>query len=344
MTAPTDDRYSRQILLPQIGAEGQARLAAARALIVGAGALGSHAAETLARAGVGRLVVVDRDIVEPSNLPRQALFTEADAAEALPKAVAVQRRLAAIASACRVEAVVEHLDAGRVEALVAEADGVIDGADNFETRYLLNDACVKLGRPWVYAGVIGTTALTMAVVPGRTPCLRCLFDEAPPREETPTCDTAGVLSTAVRAISAFQVTEALKILVGRIDEAGRALLRLDVWTGECSRTDLNDARRDDCPCCVQRRFPFLEPRRQTTAAALCGRQAVQVMPGSPAALDLDSLAGRYPAAQIVARNAYLLRLRADEAELTVFADGRAIVSGIDDPKRALALYARYVGH
>lgn len=252
-----DGRYSRQSVLPVIGADGQRRIRAASALVAGCGGLGTHIAETLARAGIGRLVLVDRDIVELHNLPRQALFDEADVAGRAPKALAAARHLARIASDVVLQPEVAVISAANVEALVARVDVVLDGTDNFETRYLLNDACVKAGKPWIHGGVLATDGNVLAVVPGVGPCLRCVFPDAPPPGSLPTCATAGVLSTAVAWVAALEATEALKILVGAPFVPGR-LHSFDVWNGEYTRVDIR--RSPDCPCCGRRDFEFLDGR------------------------------------------------------------------------------------
>jgi len=252
-----DGRYSRQSVLPVIGADGQRRIRAASALVAGCGGLGTHIAETLARAGIGRLVLVDRDIVALHNLPRQALFDEADVAGRAPKALAAARHLARIASDVVLQPEVAVISAANVEALVARVDVVLDGTDNFETRYLLNDACVKAGKPWIHGGVLATDGNVLAVVPGVGPCLRCVFPDAPPPGSLPTCATAGVLSTAVAWVAALEATEALKILVGAPFVPGR-LHSFDVWNGEYTRVDIR--RSPDCPCCGRRDFEFLDGR------------------------------------------------------------------------------------
>lgn len=345
------DRYHRQVLLPQIGAAGQARLATARVLVVGCGALGGVIAEQLARAGVGSLVLVDRDVVEWTNLQRQTLFDEADAAEAIPKAVAAKRRLGRVNGSIEIEAVVGDLHAGNVEQLAGVERGgrrasvILDGTDNVETRYLLNDLAVKHGIPWVYGACVGTEGRVMAIRPGVTPCLRCVFRDPPSGAELPTCDTAGVLSAASGVVASLQVVAALQILAGQAPDLAPRLLAADVWKGRFRGLDLGE-RSVDCPACARRGFEFLE-RVDGPTTALCGRGAVQVRPsGGSNPFDLDAAAGKLARLGIVQRTPYLLRcrLRDDErVELTLFHDGRLIVSGTTDPGRAKSLYARYVG-
>jgi molybdopterin-synthase adenylyltransferase len=336
------ERYSRQMILPGWGPEGQQRLAGRTAVVVGCGALGSHIAAHLARAGAGRLVLADRDFVEWHNLPRQALYDEADAAAGVPKAVAAARRLRRINSEVRVEEHVMDVNADTVEDLIRGADVVLDGADNFEVRYLLNEACVKQDIPWVYGGVLGTYGLTAAIVPGETPCLRCLLGPMPPPASVPTCETAGVLGPMVAVIASLEVTEALKILLDRREDLLRSLLMIDIWTGDFERAHTREPAAD-CPVCGEGRYDLLEAEGGSVATMLCGRNAVQIRPRPAPVVNLASLAERLAEVGSVDVNEYLLRLVAEGKELTVFPDGRAIVKGVDDEAQARALYARYVG-
>jgi molybdopterin/thiamine biosynthesis adenylyltransferase len=336
------ERYSRQILFGGIGEEGQRRVRAARVLVVGCGALGSAHVEMLARAGVGRLRVADRDFVEESNLQRQTLFSERDARERIPKAVAAAARVAEINSDVEVEAEVVDVNNSNVERLVGGCDVVLDGTDNFAARYLLNDACVKHGVNWVYGAAVGSYGVTMTVRPRLTPCLRCVFPEMPPAGSAPTCDTAGVIMPIITTVAAAQVSEALKLLAGRPEKLHGALLQFDVWENEWRRVRLG-APAPDCPACALGRFEALDAEAGDYAASLCGRDAVQVAPRAGAELDLEALAERLRAAGEVKVNPYLLRLRAGDYELTVFRDARAIIRGTDDPRLARSLYARYVG-
>jgi molybdopterin/thiamine biosynthesis adenylyltransferase len=336
------ERYSRQMILPGWGQEGQARLATKKAVVVGCGALGSHIASHLARAGVGRLVLADRDFVEYHNLPRQALYTEADAAEGVPKAVAAARRLRQITSLVEIEEHVIDVNADTVESLIAGADLVLDGADNFEVRYLVNEACVKHGIPWIYGGVLGTYGLTAAILPGETPCLRCLLGPMPPPGSLPTCETAGVLGPAVAVIAALEATEGLKILLDRRDALHRSLLMVDVWSGDFERAETQKGKAR-CPVCDEGHYELLDAERGSMTAVLCGRNAVQINPRSAQPLNLDALARRLAEVGTVSVNEYLLRLDVEGHQLTIFPGGRAIVKGTDDPAQARALYARYVG-
>src|SRR5215204_307364 len=311
------ERYSRQILFEGIGADGQRRLGASRALIVGCGALGSAQVEMLARAGVGRLRIVDRDFVEGSNLQRQTMFTERDARERTPKAVAAARRVAEINSEVAVEAEVADVNQSNVERLVEGCDVVLDGTDNFATRFLVNDACVKHGVAWVYGAAVGSYGVTLTVRPHVTPCLRCVFPEVPAAGSAPTCDTAGVIMPIISVVAAVQVTEALKLLTGSVENLHGGLMQFDVWRNEWRRISAG-ARAPDCPACALGRFESLEAEAGDLATVLCGRDAVQVSPRGAVALDLDALAARLRAAGEVKSNEYLVRLRAGEYELTVF--------------------------
>jgi molybdopterin/thiamine biosynthesis adenylyltransferase len=336
------ERYSRQMILPGWGREKQEQLAEKTAVVVGCGALGSHVASHLARAGVGRLVLADRDFVEIHNLPRQALYTEADAAAGVPKAVAAARRLRQINSLVEVQERVMDVNADTVEGLIAGADLVLDGADNFEVRYLVNEVCVKQGLPWVYGGVLGTYGLTAAILPGQTPCLRCLLGPMPPHGSVPTCETAGILGPVVAVIAALEVTEGLKILLGQQEALLHSLIMVDVWSGDFERAQTHK-EGGGCPVCDEGRYELLDAERGSTTAVLCGRNAVQVRPYPAPAINLAALAARLTGTGPLSVNEYLLRLAVDDLQLTLFPDGRAIVKGTDDPARARALYARYVG-
>lgn len=338
-------RYHRQSLLPQIGEEGQRRLAAARVLIVGCGALGTVATDQLARAGIGHLRIADRDIVELTNLQRQVLFDEEDARRELPKAVAAARRLAQVNSSITIEPLVVDVHSGNIEELMAETDLILDGTDNVETRYLINDASVKLGRPWVYGACVGMEGRAMAIVPGQTPCLRCIFPEPPAAAELPTCDTAGVLGAGSAMVGSYQAALAIKLLVAGPQQVASELLVVDVWQGRFKTLATDGARREDCPTCALRRFEFLSSGRHG-AVTLCGRNAVQVRPAPGTRLGLSALMERLAGAGRVEQTPYFVRCRLDDTpdvSLTVFEDGRVLVHGINDLGRARSLVARYVG-
>jgi adenylyltransferase/sulfurtransferase len=338
------ERYSRQILFEGIGREGQARLMSSRVLIVGCGALGSAQAEALARAGVGRLRIVDRDFVEESNLQRQTMFTEADARERMPKAVACARRIGEINSDVETEPHVADVHQGNIERLIENCDLLIDGTDNFSTRYLINDACVKHSVNWIYGAAVGSYGVTMTVRPHASPCLRCIFEETPPAASAETCDTAGVIMPIISIVAAVQTSEAFKLLTGNTDALHGALMQFDVWRNEWRRIKLGKPSTD-CPTCgAQARYETLEAEAVELASVLCGRDAVQISPRRATRVDLRALAERLRAAGEVQVNEYLLRLRAGDFELTVFQDARAIIRGTDDMTAARSLYARYVGN
>lgn len=335
------DRYSRQTLFAPIGKNGQEQLRAASVAIIGCGALGSSLANNLCRAGIGRLVIADRDFIEINNLQRQILFDEDDFARKLPKAVAAAEKLRHINSEVTVEALVEDINADGIEALVQDVDLVLDATDNFETRYLLNDACIKYGKPWIYSGVIASYGVTMTILPGDTPCLRCVFPEMPLPGTTATCDTAGILNGIVAVITGVVSTEALKILL-KSDKVSREMLWVDVWENTSERMEL--PRQPDCPACGQHSYEFLDSLNGRGTTSLCGRDAVQVRSSRKGdSVDLPLLAERLRAVGQVSYNAYLLRFHVDGYEFTVFPDARAIIKGTDDEMVARSLYARYIG-
>src|SRR5688572_26820103 len=270
-----NERYSRQILFPEIGRDGQQKLLDARVMILGCGALGASHSEMLSRAGVGHLKIVDRDFVEFTNLQRQTLFKESDAAERLPKAIAARTRIAEINSEIEVEAIVADVNQSNIEQLVKDRDVVLDGTDNFQVRYLLNDACVKLGKTWIYGAAVSSYGTTMTIIPGKTPCLRCIFEEMPDAGSSPTCDTAGVIMPIIATVSAVQVSEAIKLIVGDTGALHRSLLQFDVWNNDRQKIKLSQ-RNPDCPTCGKHRYEFLDAESAEFSAVLCGRNAVQI--------------------------------------------------------------------
>lgn len=332
------ERYSRQILFPGIGEAGQEAIVRSHAAIAGCGALGSFHAAALARAGVGKLTIVDRDYIEPSNLQRQWLFEESDAAEALPKAIAAERRLRRINSAVSIEGIVADLTAANIERLFGGADVILDGTDNFDTRYLINDFAVSRGIPWIYGAAIGSYGLTMPVLPGTTPCLRCIYPN-PPSGAQPTCETSGILNVVISAVASLQVADAMKLLSGHREEVRARIATIDVWQSNLRQIDAPE-RDPECPCCARREFPFLE-ERELPPVSLCGRNAVQIR-GRERAMDLDELRARLEPLGDVRVNEFALRFTVNEFEMTIFPDGRAIVKGTDDPALARSFYARYV--
>ena len=336
-----DERYSRQVLFRGIGVEGQRKLSLARVAIVGCGATGSSLAGLLARAGVGMLRIIDRDYVEPSNLQRQSLFDEADAAESLPKAVAAARKIAALNSQISVEEKVEDLIPANVEALLDGIDLILDGTDNFETRYLINDYAVSRLRPWIYSAAVGSYAVTLNIRPGQTACLSCIFPESP-RGTVETCETSGILNSAVNLVASIAATEALKILVGGTEAPAlrRTLLSFDVWTNEYA--EISAAKpRSDCRTCAQHDFVQLagEGRPHIT---LCGRNSVQIHERQRP-IDFAEITDRLRPHGVVRHNDFVLKFWHDPYEMTLFPDGRAIIKGTTDTAVARSLYARFVG-
>ncbi len=335
------DRYTRQTLFGPIGKAGQELLQASTVTIIGCGALGTVLANNLCRAGIGHLVIADRDYIELNNLQRQILFDEDDIARRLPKAIAAAEKLRRINSETTIEPLVEDINADGIEFLVQNTDLVLDATDNFETRYLLNDVCVKYARPWIYSGVIASYGVTMNIIPGETACLRCVFPEMPLPGTTPTCDTAGVLNGIVGVITGIASTEALKILL-KSEKISRAMFWLDAWENTSERIEL--PRQVDCPTCGQHSYEFLDALAGTQSTSLCGRNAVQVRNGRRgAALDFSQLAERLRPIGEVSYNDFLLRFTVDTYELTVFPDARAIIKGTDDEQIARSVYARYIG-
>ncbi len=342
MDARFYERYSRQILFTPIGEAGQQKLLAASAVLVGCGALGSAVADLMVRAGLGRLRIVDRDFVEASNLQRQTLFNEADACNALPKAVAAERKLRAVNSGVTVEGVVADLTPKNAEQLLGGFSLILDGTDNFETRFLLNDFAVRAGVPWVYAAVVASYGLTMPIQPGIGPCLACLVEAQPGLGSEQTCETIGVLNSAVGVIASLEAATAIRLLVAAAEcEPGMAkLISCDVWEGRFHSLRL--PRNSECAVCVRREFRYLEGEAQPHIT-LCGRDSVQIHERSRQ-LDLAALGKRLAGVATGVRgNDFLLRFRVEPYELTVFADGRAIIKGTHDPAVARSLYARYVG-
>jgi molybdopterin/thiamine biosynthesis adenylyltransferase len=338
---PVFERYSRQILFSNMGEEGQRKLLAASAVIVGCGAIGASAAQLLARAGVGRLRIIDRDFVEPSNLQRQALFDENDARESLPKAVAAERKLQLLNSEIKIEGVVADLAPRNVTELLDGFELLLDGTDNFETRFLLNDFAIQAGRPWIYAAAVGSYGLTYTVRPGTTACLACLLetpDAGALLEET--CDTVGVLGPIVGLIASLEVAEALKILSGQPEALHDRLVSCDVWSGKMQ--SIGVARSPRCRACVDHEYSYLEGKAQPHVT-WCGRDSVQIHERRRS-LDLVGLGEKLSALGImVKRNDFLLKFAISPYEMTVFGDGRAILKGSTDPAVARSLYARYIG-
>jgi adenylyltransferase/sulfurtransferase len=334
-----DERYSRQLLFPGIGDEGQRKLAASRVVIVGCGATGSVLSSLLVRAGVGYVRIIDRDYIEPSNLQRQVLFDERDAAESLPKAIAAGRKLQQINSTVTVEPHVEDLTPENCEDLLEATDLILDGTDNFETRYLLNDYAVREQRPWIYTAAVASYGVTLNILPGETACLACVFPH-PPGGAVETCDTGGILNSAVNLVASLAVTEAMKLLVGARTAMRRTLLSLDAWHNEHS--EIRTAQpRSDCTVCQQREFPYLAGRAHPHIS-LCGRNSVQIHERSRP-IDFPALQARLAPHGEVRYTEYVLKFLRPPFELTLFPDGRAIIRGTTDTGVARSFYARFVG-
>lgn len=339
-------RYSRQMRFAPLGEAGQRRLLASRVLLVGCGALGSVLAETLTRAGVGHLRIVDRDFVETTNLQRQVLFDENDVTSQMPKAIAAVEKLRRINSEVELEAVVADVDCHNVRELARDVNLILDGTDNFETRFLVNDLSLETSIPWVYGGCIGSHGQVLAVLPGQTACLRCVIESPPEPGTTETCETAGILGPTVNVIASWQAILAMKILAGRLEDVPRALTVIDLWDHTFRTLDVSGLHASgNCPACHRGERLWLSGQSGSRSTVLCGRNSVQVVPTSPTSLSLDDLAVKWQGHGAITRNPYLARLSltGGEFELTVFRDGRAIVRGTQEIAAARALYARYVG-
>jgi len=339
MTQATDSRYSRQSRFAPVGEDGQRRIREASVVILGCGALGTVEAEILARAGIGRLRLIDRDFVEPSNLQRQFLYSEADAAEGLPKAVAAAKRLAQVNSDITVEPIVADLTPASAEELLEDVDLIVYGTDNFEARFLINDYAVREDIPWIYAAAVGSYGLKLTIIPGQTACLRCVYPE-PPQGSQPTCETDGVIAPITAAIASLACGDALKILARGVESVVARMTTVDVWSGEIRQTK-PPSRDPACPCCARRDFVHLNGQRRAPIS-LCGRNAVQIHERSRP-VDLLELAKRLAPLAVVRSNDFAVRAVIDSFELTIFPDGRAIIKGTTDPGIARSIYARYVG-
>ena len=346
----TFERYSRQMRVPGIGKAGQERIMNSRVTLCGVGALGTVLANNLVRAGVGHIRVIDRDFVEPSNLQRQVLFDEADVTNNMPKAEAAVIKMRQINSGVKLEAIVADINRTNIEEFCKDSDLILDGTDNFEVRYTINDVAVKLGKPWVYGGAVGTEGMTMTIVPGDTPCLRCVFEASPGPGEVGTCETAGVLGPAVGVIANMQSAEALKILAGKKETINRELVMLNLWENTYKRVKIAPlmSRKGKCPCCALRQFDWLDGGQGTQTTSLCGRNAVQVTQRAGTKIDFTQLSSQLKSSGTVTSNKFLLKFQVtdggDDYEFTVFPDGRAIIKGTDSGERARTLYAKYIGY
>jgi molybdopterin/thiamine biosynthesis adenylyltransferase len=337
----SDERYSRQIRFAPIGADGQARISAARVALIGAGALGSVAAELLVRAGAGFVRLIDRDFVELSNLQRQALYDEEDVRQNLPKAVAAEAKLRRINSSVQIEAVVDDVNPSTVEDYIQDVDIVLDALDNFETRFVINDACAKHSRPWIYSAAVGSYGLVMPIIPGKSPCLRCMLGSLPAPGSSPTCDTAGVIGPITHIVASMQVAEALKWICGAVQPQDLRLVTYDVWANTFHRMNLGAEVMATCPVCSEGRYDYLNgsPLRTVT---LCGRNAVQLIPAVKGDMDFERLSKSVPAGA-VQYNDFLMKCSTPPYELTLFKDGRAIVKGTEEASMARSVYSKIVG-
>lgn len=339
---PVDERYSRQVRFSPIGPEGQARISASRVALIGAGALGSVAAELLTRAGIGFLRIIDRDFVDLSNLQRQSLYDEEDVRLNLPKAPAAAAKLRRINSRVQIEPLVDDVNPANVEDYIRDVDLVLDALDNFETRFVLNDACFKHTRTWIYAAAVGSYGLMMPIMPGKSPCLRCMIGSLPAPGTSPTCDTAGVIAPITHIVASMQVAEALKLLCGTHQPTAFRLVTYDVWTHAFRRTELSTDPMRTCPVCSEGRLDYLNasPLRTVT---LCGRNAVQLIPSVKADLDFRELSKSIPASGDIQFNDFLLKCSSPPYEVTLFRDGRAIIKGTEEAALARSVYSKLIG-
>jgi adenylyltransferase/sulfurtransferase len=337
-----DDRYSRQIRFAPIGAEGQLKIGKVRIALIGAGALGSVSAELLVRAGAGFLRIIDRDFVELSNLQRQSLYDEDDVRANLPKAVAAAAKLKRFNSTVQIEPIVDDVNPATVEDYIKDVDLVLDALDNFETRFVINDACAKHARPWIYSSAVGSYGLVMPIIPGKSPCLRCMIGSLPAPGSAPTCDTAGVIGPITHIIASIQAAQALKWITGNWEMKNLELITYDVWAHRFHRLTLENDVMKNCPVCAEGRFDYLDgsPLRTVT---LCGRNAVQLIPGVRSDLDFPRLSSSIGNSGVVQFNEFLLKCSSPPFELTLFKDGRAIVKGTEDPGVARSVYTKIVG-
>jgi len=331
-----ENRYSRQILLPEIGAAGQKRLQKANVLVIGCGALGTHCLSFLVRAGIGNVTVVDRDVVDITNLQRQTLFGESDVGR--PKAKVAEQKLREVNSEPEIAGIVADVNYSNIERLIKNADLVLDATDNMETRFLVNDACVRNHKPWIYAGAVGTTGMVMDIVPGG-PCLRCVFASLPLPGELPTCDTVGIVNTLPAAVASIEATQAYKILLGK--EHAKGLIIVDLWSEDLQK--INIKRNPECECCGKKNFEFLQAKRRKLVVSMCGRNAVQIVPAKAMTGDLAQLGRRLSRLGDVKLVEGVLRFTGKDVEVTVFSDGRTIVSGTTDLTKAKNIFSKYVG-
>ncbi|WP_339061999.1 ThiF family adenylyltransferase [Tepidibacillus marianensis] len=339
-----DLRYSRQHLFPFIGRGGQKKLLNSRVAIVGMGALGTALVNHMVRSGVGYVRIMDRDFVEYSNLQRQMLFDEEDAKQGKPKAIAAKEKLNAINSSVTIDAHVTDLTWKNAEELLADVDLIIDGTDNFDVRYLVNDVAVKHNIPWIYGGAVSSRGMTFTIIPEKTPCFRCIFPEAPAPGTSQTCDTAGVIGPIIQVIAAYQATEALKLLVGDHEHLSTSLRNFELWQNDYSEINIKNARNDNCPTCGQHHYDYLDPKdKSEQVVSLCGRDTIQISPATKHKMDLKKLAANLQPVGRVEETPFLIRFYVENYKLTIFPDGRTLVQGTDDLTVAKNLFAKYIG-
>jgi len=338
------ERYARQELFYGIGKEGQKKLTGKKVAIIGCGALGCTSANLMVRSGVGCVKIIDRDFIEECNLQRQTLFDEDDISNNLPKAIAAKKKLQKINSNITIEATVAEINPSNIDSNLHDTDLIIDGTDNFETRFLINDYCVKNAIPWIYGACIGSIGITMSIIPGVTPCLRCALQDIPTFGSTETCDTAGILSPASGIIASIQAAEALKILTDNVAAVNRYLLKFDLWKNEITRLKIHNLREINiCKTCKSNQFEYLKMGKYSATTTLCGRNAVQIVPVNGSNINLPMLASRLKPIGNVSFNKYMLRLETDKYVVTVFPDSRVIITGTNDLPTAKSIYAKYIG-
>ncbi|CAN7678920.1 ThiF family adenylyltransferase [Paenibacillus sp. LjRoot153] len=340
-----DPRYSRQILFPPIGMEGQRKLSLGRVAIVGMGALGTVLANHMVRAGVGYVRIIDRDFVDKSNLQRQMLYDEEDASATIPKSIAAAKRLQLVNSTVVIDPHVCDLNATNAEQLLHDVDVILDGTDNFAVRFLLNDVSMKLGIPWIYGGAVASRGVSLTIIPERTPCLRCLFPQAPAAGTTDTCDTAGVIGGIIHVVASFQATEALKLLVGATEQLNLSMQQWDLWFNQNSAIRVSGAKKPDCPACALKQYEYLDAHLESdTIQSLCGRNSVQIHPVIPSTQPLEYWEERLQPLGLVEKNRFLLKFHASEdIQIILFPGGRVLIQGTEDLIQAKSLYSRYIG-
>ena len=338
------ERYSRQILFQHISKNRQKILMNSTVAVIGCGALGTVSSSYLVRAGIGQLRIIDRDFIEENNLQRQILFDENDISENIPKAIAAQRKLQKINNKVKVEGIVTDVNYSNIDELTKDVDIIIDGTDNFETRFLINDFCIKNSVPWVYGACIGSRGVLMNIIPSRTPCLRCVFETMPQIGSFPTCDTAGIIGPIAGIIASFQVTEAIKILIKDYASVNKNLLEIDVWETKLRQIDISELKDiNNCQTCKLNNYEFLDAEVGIMTTFLCGKNAVQVMSRNTGKIDLRQLEHRLGSISDVSCNAFMLKFKVKDHSFTVFADGRAIITGTADSSTAKSLYSKYLG-